>query len=169
MFKNITPARLAIMAMVAAIYAVLTIVLPLSYGDIQFRIAEILVLLCFYNKDYCVSLTLGCAIANLFSPFALIDVPVGSAATLIAVILMWKCPSLYVASLFPVITNGLLVGAELTYMYNTPFWLNAASVAIGEFAVICIAGVILFRTVLQRNEHFMKLISNQKILQTRKK
>lgn len=163
MFKNLNTPRLVKIAAVAAIYAVLTILLPFSYMDIQFRIAEVLVLLCFYNKDYCISLTLGCAIANLFSPFALIDVPIGTAATLIAVILMWKCPNIYVASLFPVITNGLMVGAELTFMYNTPFWLNALCVAAGEFAVICIVGVVIFRTILQRNKHFMKLIGNMKV------
>ena len=161
MFKEITAVRLAKAAIAAAIYAVLTIILPLSYGSVQFRIAEILVLLCYYNKDYCVSVALGCVIANLFSPFALIDIPVGTAATILGVIFMHKCPNIYIASLLPVISNALLVGAELTYIYNTPFWLNAASVAIGEFAVICVVGVLLFRTVLQHSGIFMKLIGGK--------
>ena len=74
---------------------------------------------------------------------------------------MHKCPNIYIASLLPVISNALLVGAELTYIYNTPFWLNAASVAAGEFAVICVVGVLLFRTVLQHSGIFMKLIGGK--------
>ena len=161
--KNAQPLRLVRIAAVAAIYVVLTVFLPLSYESVQFRVAEMLMLLCFYNKDYCVSLTLGCAIANLFSPFMLLDVPIGTAATLIAAVLMWKCPSIYAASLFPVISNALMVGAELTYIDNTPFLLNAGFVALGEFVVVCVLGVAVFRAVLQRNKGFMRLIGNEKV------
>lgn len=160
--KNTAPVRLVRLAAVAAIYVVLTVFLPFTYEAVQFRIAEMLMLLCFYNKDYCVSLTLGCAIANLFSPFMLLDVPIGTAATLIAAVLMWKCPNIYVASLFPVITNALMVGAELTYIENTPFLLNAGFVALGEFVVVSILGVAVFRFILQRNKPFMRLIGNEK-------
>ena len=46
--KDIT--RLAI---VAALYVALTYVsYPFAYGYMQFRISEILVLLCFFRKDY---------------------------------------------------------------------------------------------------------------------
>ncbi|MDD7183948.1 QueT transporter family protein, partial [Peptostreptococcus porci] len=55
-------------AMVAALYAVLTWAIPsLSYGPIQFRVSEIMTLLAFYNPQYVIGLTVGCAIANLFS------------------------------------------------------------------------------------------------------
>ena len=57
------------LALVAALYAALTLALPgLSFPAIQFRFSEILVLLCFYRKDYSISLILGCFIANCFSP-----------------------------------------------------------------------------------------------------
>ena len=62
------------LALVAALYAALTLALPgLSFPAIQFRFSEILVLLCFYRKDYSISLILGCFIANCFSPMALMD------------------------------------------------------------------------------------------------
>lgn len=162
--KNLTPQRMAKIALVAAIYVALTLSLSfMSYGDVQFRIAEMLMLLCFFNKDYCVSLTLGCAISNLFSPFALIDVPIGTAATLIAAILMWKSKNIYVASLFPVLLNALFVGLELTFMYQIPLWWSSLSVAIGEFAVVSVLGIVVFKTMLLRSKFFMRLIGNQKI------
>ena len=47
------------LALVAALYAALTLALPgLSFPAIQFRFSEILVLLCFYRKDYSISLIL---------------------------------------------------------------------------------------------------------------
>ncbi|HPN60864.1 MAG TPA: QueT transporter family protein, partial [Bacilli bacterium] len=69
------------MALVASIYVVLTIWNPFSYTEIQFRISEVLVLLCFYRKDYIYALTIACIIANFFSPLGIIDVVLGSLAT----------------------------------------------------------------------------------------
>lgn len=41
-------------SLVAALYVALTLALSwISYGEIQFRIAEILVLLCFFSKGLC--------------------------------------------------------------------------------------------------------------------
>lgn len=160
--KNLSVLRLVNMAAVAAVYAVLTVAIsPLAYGDLQFRFSEILVLLCFYNKDYIISLALGTAIANLFSPFALIDVPFGTLATILAVICIWKSKNIYLAAIFPVLFNGIIVGGELAFEYGMPYWWAAVSVAVGEAGVMCV-GVIVFRTVLQRNSMFMKLIDNQK-------
>ena len=60
--KKLKIVRLAI---IAGLYVALTwATLPLSYGLIQFRVSEILLLLCFYRKDYIYSLVLGCFIAN---------------------------------------------------------------------------------------------------------
>ena len=42
-------------AVIAALYAVLTIACtPFAYGAIQFRVSEIMVLLCFWNKKHSV-------------------------------------------------------------------------------------------------------------------
>ena len=78
---------ICINGIIAATYAALTIAIsPLSYGPIQFRFSEIMVLLCFFNKKHSIGLTLGCLLANIFSPTAVLDVPFGTMATLIACI-----------------------------------------------------------------------------------
>ena len=72
-------------ALIATVYVVITVlVTPLSYGPIQLRFSEILVLFCFFNKRYGTGLTLGCLIANLFSPLGFIDVLFGTLATALA-------------------------------------------------------------------------------------
>ncbi len=156
--------RIATIGVVAAIYVVVTIVgADLSYGPIQFRVAEALMLLCFFNKDYIFSLTIGCFIANIFSTVGLIDTVVGTSATLISAIMIYlfrkedNTVRLVICSLFPVIANGLLVGAELNLVLKLPFWLSVGEVAFGEFVCVTVLGVIVFR-LLSKNKGFMKLI-----------
>lgn len=148
------------MTMAAAVYVVLTVAIsPLSYGSVQFRISEILVLLCVYHKDYAVSMTVGCLIANFFSPLGIWDIGFGTLATLIAVVGIVLCrKNIWIASLFPVLANGLIVGAELTILFQElPFWLNFLSVAFGEFVVVTVLGCPIFR-LLEKNESFMRAI-----------
>lgn len=156
--------RIAIIGVVAAIYVVVTVVgADLSYGPIQFRVAEALMLLCFFNKDYIFSLTIGCFIANIFSTVGLIDTVVGTSATLISAVLIYICRKeedtlrMVICSLFPVIANGLLVGAELNLVLKLPFWLSVGEVALGEFVCVTVLGVIVFK-LLSQNKAFMRLI-----------
>ena len=107
------------LALVAALYAALTLALPgLSFPAIQFRFSEILVLLCFYRKDYSISLILGCFIANCFSPMALMDMIFGTLATAIAVIPMFYIKNIWLASLLPVVSNGIIIAIELLVCYG---------------------------------------------------
>ena len=157
--NSFSAVRIAKLAAVAALYVALTYALGfMSYGNIQFRVAEALLLLCFYKKDYGIALTLGCFIANIFSPMMLMDMVFGTLATVLAVLLIFISPNLYIASLAPVLTNAVIVGIELTVAFKTPFWLNALEVAAGEFVCVSIVGVILFK-LLEKNAGFMRLVT----------
>ena len=80
--KNNTTKRLVRTAIIAALYAVITLVLaPISYGNIQFRVSEIMVLLAFFDPFYIGGLTLGCFIANMLGPNGLPDMIFGTFAT----------------------------------------------------------------------------------------
>ena len=156
------------LALVAAAYAALTVLIqPLSYGAIQFRFSEALVLLAFYRRDYSLSLILGCLIANLFSPFGLYDILFGTLATALAVLPMYYVKNIFVAALFPVITNGLLVGYEL-YLIGEPFCFSAGTVALGEFVVVFVLGIALFKLVLEKNTFLMRnLIASTKAVKSK--
>ena len=87
---KLTTGQLARAALVAALYIVLTILPPfnaISYGAVQFRLGEALTLLPFILDEAVVGLTVGCLVANLFSPFGLIDLVVGTSVTLMAALL----------------------------------------------------------------------------------
>lgn len=145
-------------AIIASLYVVLTVVIgPFSYMAIQLRISEILVLLCFYKKDYIVGLTLGCFIANLFSPMLIYDITLGLLATVLSLICVSKSKNLYVAIIFPVLFNGLLVALELTLAYELPYFISVLEVGCGEIIAMLI-GVVTFK-LLEKNQKVMNLLT----------
>lgn len=153
-------------ALIAAAYAALTYAFAfMSYGEVQFRVSEILVLFVFIEPKYGLGLILGCVLANVASPLGIIDVVVGSFATFLAIVyitsvrkvLPYNKKSLVIASLGPVLSNALLVGMQLTYLFNTPFLLNALYVAIGEFVVVTLAGTLVVSTVMKNGNLIEKL------------
>jgi uncharacterized membrane protein len=131
-------------AIIAALYFVMTIaMMNYSYQGMQFRIAEILVLLCFWRPDLVFGVTLGCFLGNIMSTLGPWDMLFGTLATLISSLLIaYASPRLWVAIFYPVIINGLVVGAELYYLLQAPFWLNVGLVAGGEITVIGVGYVI---------------------------
>lgn len=146
-------------AVVAALYAVLTLLLPMaSYGPIQLRFSEIMVLLVFYNKRFIPGLVLGCAIANMFSPMVAFDVTLGTLSSLIAFELIIRTKALFVASLWPVLM--VIVPAFGTYFIldnSVALWIMVAQFMASEFVMVSIIGLMIFK-VLEKNEVFMKYI-----------
>ena len=153
--------RIAKIGIFATIYVIVTLVASsLSYGQIQFRISEALILLCFFKKDYIISMTLGCFIANLFSPLGLIDAVFGTVATLVAVILIYACREkmgLFMVSLFPVVSNAVIIAVELKFVYDMPLLMSMWWIALGEFACVSVLGVVIFKAI-SKNKQFVKLI-----------
>lgn len=139
-------------AIIAALYAAICVALaPISYGAIQLRISEMLMVLPFYNKKYTVGLTLGCLIANLYSPeLGLWDPIFGTLATLIACLIISRLETAKFVALAAAAVNGVIIGAMLYFVLGLPFMFSAATVAIGEFIAV-FAGVAVMKA-LERND-----------------
>ena len=148
------------LSLIASMYVILTVVNPFSYDAIQFRISEILMLLCFYRKDYSIALIIGCFISNLFSPLMFYDILFGTLATAISCVFMMYSKNIFIAILYPIIFNSILVGLELYIALDVSFIINAFYVFIGE-AVVMIVGSIIF-SKLQKSQKFMELICSEK-------
>ena len=152
--------RLVKLAVIAALYVALTVVLaPISFGPIQFRISEVLVLLCFFKRDYCISLILGCFIANLFSiELGYIDLIFGTLHTAISVILIsFKKKYLFLASLWQTIFMPI-IAFELWYFLGYEFFMTWLTLSISEFIVVSVIGYILF-FFIRKNEMLVKFIT----------
>ncbi len=162
--KNELVRKLVRNAFVAANYVVLTYATSaISFGPIQVRISEALVLLCFFRKDYIWGLTIGCLIANLFSPYLPWDLIVGTLATFFSCLCICFCKRLFIAGLFPVVFNAFAVGAEIAILDELPFWLIVGEVGLGEFIAVCIVGYLLY-LLLRKNQRFFDIIgANQNL------
>lgn len=146
-------------AMVAALYAVLTWAIPsLSYGPIQFRVSEIMTLLAFYNPQYVIGLTVGCAIANLFSSLGTIDIFVGTLASFLALFAMSKIKNIWIASLMPAL-SAIIIGAEIVLVSPEPvsYFLITGQIMISELIIVTGCGVVLFK-ILEKNKQFSKVV-----------
>lgn len=144
-------------ATVAAVYVAMTLILgDFSFGPIQMRVSEVLMLLCFFNKKYGYGLIFGCALANCFSSLGLIDVLMGTVATALAVLgIIWS-KKLVVAAIWTPLFNGLIIGFELYWVLGLPFILTSLQVFLGE-AIAMIISVSLF-TILRKNKGFLDVI-----------
>ena len=165
MNKNIVNTKFLVStALIAAIYVVMTLAIaPLSFGMIQIRISEVLMLMAFIDKKYAPGLVLGCFIANCFSPFGMMDVVFGTACTAASLVGITKCSkTLFGASLWPVLCNAF-IGIEL-YLFGSPLLLSMATVAFGEFLSVSVVGYVLFRQVLKNSTlvERLKIAYNQK-------
>lgn len=141
-------------AVIAALYVALTWLLaPISYGAIQFRISEVLILLVVFNPKYAYSLIIGCFIANTTSTLGWYDMVFGTLATCLAILPMLKIRKLSIACLFPVISNAFIVALELLIAFNEPhlFWFNVLTVGLGEAVVLYCLGIPVM-TALVKND-----------------
>ena len=148
--QTLNSKKMAMIGATAAIYAVLTVAMaPISYGAVQLRLSEVMTLLAFVDPVFIPGLVLGNFIANLFSPFGLPDVVFGTLATFIAVFMMSKMKSMLIASFWPTIANGLIIGLELAIFTGAPFVSTALYVALGEFLVVTVLGYPVFKVVMK--------------------
>lgn len=157
--------NLALASIVAALYAVLTLVLYApSYGPIQLRFSEALTVLPYLFPSTAPGLFVGCFIANLASPYGPIDLVFGSLATLLSAVWTSRVKNRWLAPLPPVICNAVIIGATLSFSevgFSGSFWMvfayNAITVGFGELLACYVLGSILI-SVLPKIPLFYSMI-----------
>ena len=160
---------LTLAALLAAVYATLTLVLPIpAFTGIQIRMSEALTVLPFLFPAATPGLFVGCIVANLFSPYPL-DIVCGSAATLLACLLTQRMPSRWLAPLPPVLCNAAIVGAEIAWAeaditpaFWTAFGFNAVTVGLGEL-IACYALGSLLLSAMPQVPYFRGMIPAERL------
>lgn len=129
--------KISKIGIVAALYFVLTVVVyPLSFGEIQIRFSEILLLLCFFDKRYSFALIIGCFCANLFSPMVLLDIVFGTLQTAIACLIISYIRPLFLAFILSIFSM-VIIGLELAVSINmNMLWIFSLQVMAGEAIVL---------------------------------
>jgi len=141
--------KVVMTSMVASLYAGITVALgSFSYSWVQIRLSESLTPLPFLiGLPAVVGLTLGCIIANMFSPIGLPDMIFGPLLTLVAALLSWKVSfgKKSLACIYPVLINAVGVSAYVASFYGVPYMVSLVSIAFGEFVAAGLIGYPLLR------------------------
>ena len=152
-------AQLAKTSATAALYVALCYVFAFaSYGPVQFRIAEILIVLPYYDKKYCIPLILGTFAANIFM-YGLPDMIFGTLATAMVCLVAISAKNKMAIAPAAALVNGIVIGGMLCFLFDEPgsFWFIMATVAAGEFAVV-LAGVLIFAGLEKNNRKFIDFL-----------
>ncbi len=153
---QLTTTQVVRVAVIAALYAVFTVgIAPLSYGPVQFRVAEALKVFVLFDPLYAVGIGIGTFFGNLASPFVgpweLIFMPLTDMA---GGLLCWWLYRL-MGKRFPLVALGvyalataLSVGLMLNVVTGGLFWLLAGPVAASELTIL-IAGYPLIISIIR--------------------
>jgi uncharacterized membrane protein len=147
-------------AVIAALYVVLTLPFAqFAFGPIQFRLAEMMVVLPILTPAAIPGLTIGCFLTNLLNPNNLgpIDIIFGSLATFLAAVCTrfisqkWtrlpRLPRDFAALIPPVLVNALIVGTYLSYLLtngavtNSIIGWNMIYIGMSEAVVVYVLGL----------------------------
>lgn len=135
-------------AVIAALYVVLVVIFNyISFGPIQFRVAEALTILPYFTPAAIPGLFIGCILANVIGGAVVWDIIFGSIATLIGAVFTYllRNKSKFLAPLPPVLANTIIVPWVLKYAYGAEemVWFMAVTVGIGEILACYVLGMIL--------------------------
>lgn len=151
---------LAKAAIIAAIYFVATMLIsPIAFGSNQVRISEALNILVYFTPAAIPGLFVGCILANLSSPFGIIDIAFGSLATLLAGFTASKIKNKYLIGIPSVLFNAVIVGFVLYKMADVPFIAGAISVGIGQAISVYVIGLPLM-FLIEKNETLRNLLKD---------
>ena len=144
-------------AMIAAIYSALTIAgYAFSYGPVQFRFSEALMILPILTPAAIPGLTIGCVISNWVGPYGVYDIILGSFATFLAAVFAYKFRKLpYIAPLGAVVFNAFIVGALIYFFVpiKTVYLSNVVNIGLGELVICYVLGLPLY-FILKRTKLF---------------
>lgn len=143
-------------AVIAAAYAALTLLLaPISFGPMQVRASEALIVLAYFTPAAVPGLTVGCFISNcagaaLGTSLGIMDVVVGTSATFISALMAARIKNKWLVPLPSVAINAFLVAWTLNVMLNVPYWFSVLWVGLGQ-TVACYAVGMPLLFILDKN------------------
>jgi uncharacterized membrane protein len=149
-------------------------IMPLSFGQIQIRLSEMLTVLPFFFPEAIWGVTIGCLLSNVFSPFGIIDIVGGTLCTFIAATLTYLLRNIhnekvgaYFGIIPPIIVNGFGVAFYVSLMidhnlslanFSLPLYFSFAGfIVLGELVSVGIGGGILITYLLTEGSNLYVL------------
>lgn len=156
--------KLARAGIIAGLYVLLSMLtFSVSSGAIQFRASEALTMLALIFPESVPALTVGCALSNLITGCAALDVVFGSIVTLVAGALTYtvgkfikkEALKIFVGGLFPVLLNAFFLPLIWYFCYGQLEFLYILQVAfllISQSVSVYALGAPLYLTVKRLKE-----------------
>jgi len=143
-----TSRRIVRAGVIAAVYVGLTYALaPISFGQLQFRVAEALTVLPILYPEAVPALFVGCLLANIIGPYGILDIVLGSLTTLLAAVLTRMSRKSVIAYFWPIALNALIVSAYLSLLAETKasYWVFVLSIGVSEAGAVLLIGIPLIK------------------------
>jgi len=150
-------------SIIAGMYAGLVYALaPISFQEFQVRVADALLILPFldyFGFPAVVGLTIGCVLANIVSPYGVLDIAVGSLANFAAGIVAWfigrrskSILALITTSIIEALIVSFIVGYFIIYLIGGlgNLLIAIGLVLVGSIVSICFIGVPLALFLMKR-------------------
>ena len=152
-------------AMIAALYVALTYVFaPISFSEVQVRIAEALTILPVFTPAAIPGLFIGCLLGNIMGGALVPDILLGSLATLIGAFFTWKLRKAnpFLAPVPPIVANTLIVPFVLKYAYGVdlPIPFMMLTVSAGEVLSCGVLGMLLYFALKKNSEKIFRTACN---------
>ncbi len=130
-------------AVIAALYVVMVILFDTwSFGPIQFRIAEALVIMPYFTPAAIPGLFVGCLVANIIGGGMIWDIIFGSIATLIGAVGTYLVrKNKWLSPIPPIVSNTIIVPFVLKYAYGYDGLLTYFMFTVGLSEII-VCGII---------------------------
>lgn len=151
--SKINTREIVLSAMIAALYVAITFVFSaISFGPIQFRLAEMLNCLVIYDKRYIWGISLGVLISNMQSSLGIIDITWGTLTTIVTLSIVYLAIRKFsdtkvkmgLCVAITTVLMGFLVAIELAYVLKVPFFYTWETVSLGELGVMLIGAVVIY-------------------------
>lgn len=134
---------------IAAIYGVLTVFLsPFSFGIIQVRLSDAMLVLCRKEKCYVAGCALGCVISNLFSPMGVVDIIFGVVANVVAGLILSTVSGKIKSVISAGVSVGVIIGAELSFLLAINPIITILSTSAGTVLSLLV-GFVVFNKFLK--------------------
>lgn len=139
-------------AIVTALYVAIALMLSvISFGALQLRLSEMFNFLALFHKRYVIAVTLGVAIANFMSPIWFLDVPVGSIATFLTLLVCRAVTKNMQSLKAKMVTTAIIfafsmftIAIQYYILMDYPFFATWLSIGIGELFSMTIGGIIIY-------------------------
>jgi len=149
--------RVARAGLIAALYIVLVFVFQaISFGPIQFRVAEALTLLPMVYPEAIGGIYVGVLLSNILGGQGPWDIFGGSFVSLLAAYLTYRYRGRVIGYASPIVLNAFLVSLYLWYLFDFPAYLPLVlSIGLGQAVVILLLGIPILRFVQKNQEKFL--------------